>query len=217
MDTNIRVLTDKLQNGGIRTVLIIDAEDSPINEAIMSFLAPMLAGISGAVNTATEPKPISEVKGLKPVAKETEPVPTEEDFRRMESSAAGDPDLGPTVSIGLYQGVYPAQALNKDGVKALVELFNVAKKLPDGSEKNAITSECKIFMANKLVVWVSRINARQDTIDFLDAVKGIAPVDKLANGYGFTSCRDLCNLGSDDEIKVLFDAVVTSLQERGRR
>jgi hypothetical protein len=235
-DTNIRVITDALSDGGTRTIVIIDGSDPSICNSVNSFLASLL---SGAQNPRASAEFATEVKGLAPVNKPSAPIPVFEDSGQEQLAKEDDKQVpqqdniqasiqGPitkeetdktdniTMSAGPYKGLRPDEALNKHGIAALTALYDYAKTL-SGSEKNAVSCECKKFMAGKLTILAEDAMTRADMISFIDGVSKIAPLDKLAKGYSFQNYKTLCELSKEDELKSYFDTVVQSLQERGSR
>jgi hypothetical protein len=220
-EASVRVLTDKIDGGGTRTIVIIDScGDQPIGEAVAALLAPLLAGQQ---NAAPNEKRKEEVKGLLPLSKPESIAPTASDIERMEAAAKGEQKTGaksgaePVISTGEYKGLKPAEALDRYRIKALAKLFDHAKGLPDCSEKTAIVRECRNFMSGKLPILAADATTRHDMTALIEDVAKIAPLDKLAQGYSFQDYKSLCRLGRDDEIKAFFDAVVQSLQDRGQR
>ena len=234
MSTNIRLLKD-----GSRMVVVIDGTDATVAEAINGLIAQFLAtrqmteaGCKGneerasgndeeiggpAESAATPQEPLrGEVPGLEPVAMAEISIPTEAEIERMETITEGETPKPATVSGGEYAGDAPAEALHRDGIKALASLFEHAKGLPqDSTEKSLIRDECRTYLSGSFAFEASKYTTREEKLDFLDLAAKITPINSLTNGLGLMEFDRFKDFASSDDVDQLFKTVITSLVQRG--
>ena len=227
MSTNIRLLKD-----GDRMIIVIDGADKTVAEAVNNLITMFLANQqseaenesgneanatggswAGSVQRASLR---SEVPGLEPVPMVEINIPTEAEIERMETIAEGESITLTTVSGGIYAGETPADALYRDGIKALAELFEYVKDLPqNSSEKDMICSICKTYLSGSFEIEASRYTSREERLEFLETAAKITPINSLANGLGLMEYDRFKDFASDDNVEQLYKTVVASLVQRG--
>jgi len=211
MDMILRILRD----GEERLVIVVDGASIEVQEAIIRSVG------AAAINPAASPSapmPLTEqVEGLQPPSIAYETPPTESELEKMEPAVIGAPYKGVVLSSGPYKGKTPYEALDEFRYLALAPLFAMARQMTKNSaERNGIVKDCKSYMANRLRRDTQHITEMFDMKTFMNAVSAMAPMDELANGFGFSSYPELCELGTADDIGRMYESVVLSIENRGR-
>ena len=155
------------------------------------------------------------VPGLEPAAIVSIDVPTDDEMDRMEAVASGQAVEPVKMSGGDYAGKTCLEALGKDGIKALARMFQYAKTLKNGEERDTVVSVCKAYLSGNFMFEVSNCTTRFDKTKFLDTVADITPIDEISHGLGMLKYKDFKTLASDDDVDQLFKAVSSSLMKRG--
>lgn len=138
-------------------------------------------------------------------------IPTMEEISHMEDFTTSY-SKGVIICNGKYKGMTAAQALSQDKEIALTELFDYAKRLPNGThEKEEIVKHCKQYMFN-LPNMKYYYTTRKAKLDFLFVISKIVTLQPFIMGY--RSLADFSNVAQDMEIERVFDAVTQSLQDR---
>jgi hypothetical protein len=192
-----------------RTVIAIDGAAEGLDKAIFALVSDFCAGGDGREFCGEVP-----VLGLAPPPKDEEKF-SEEEVSAMEPYAPSGACETPTAD-GEAKGGDPSDALRNGREKALSELFERAKVLPDCPEKKDILTACRNYLTQVLPVQAEEIADREGRVSFLTAVSGMIG-GGLATSYGFRDTEELCRNGSDDEIEDAFKTATNSLVKRGER
>lgn len=191
---------------GNRTILIFEGGTREQDEAAYN----MLLTYYNLLNPGAEPE---KVEGLKPAKEETmaASLPTDgttaaQDFGRIRQ-------LSETVlHSGNYLGLTPAQALKKGRESALVEMFSMARNLPQGEEFDGIVSACRAYMM-EMTPENDIYLTRPERVKFFETMSKIQNVDDIVRGY--SSLDSFCKFAPDEEFNTRYTAFRQSLRERG--
>lgn len=191
---------------GNRTILIFEGGTREQDEAAYK----MLLTYYNLLNPGSEPE---KVEGLKPTKEETlaASLPTDEtaaaqDYGRVRK-------LSKTVlHSGSYLGLTPEQALKKGRESALVEMFSMARNLPQGDEFDGIVSACRTYMM-EMTPENDIYLTRPERVKFIETMSKIQNVDDIVRGY--SSLDSFCKFAPDEEFNTRYTAFRQSLRERG--
>lgn len=214
--TNIKMLKDKG-----RTIIIITGADRERDEAayqiVSSYMfhsteAPAPALVSS--NTST-PLPIAEVRGLEAPTEKDSGIPDEEQISQMEDYSLFRQRGLHTIGSGVYKGMSPFEALQRDREKALLSLFNLAKEMTHCEERAEIISACKQYMANLPATANGFYDTREQKVAFIQTVAGMTPITQFVNGY--PDVDSFCMGATELEIDTTFYNLAWYLADRGCR
>jgi hypothetical protein len=208
-DKEENIMRIKMAKDRGRTVIAIDGAAEGLDKAIFALVSDFCAGGDGREFCGEVP-----VLGLAPPPKDEEKF-SEEDVAVMEPYTPSGAHEAPAADGGT-KGDDPLDALRKGREKALSELFERAKVLPDCPEKKDILRACRNYLTRDLPVQAEETAGREDRVSFLLAVSGMIGRG-LATSYGFRDMKELCRNGSDDEIEDAFKTATDSLVKRGER
>lgn len=191
---------------GNRTILIFEGGSREQDEAAYN----MLLTYYNLMNPGSDPE---KVEGLKPAKEETMAASLPTDGATDAQDYGYVRHLSKTVlHSGTYLGLTPTQALKKGREDALVEMFCMAKKLPQGEEFDGIVSACRTYMMD-MTPENDIYLTRPERVKFIETMSKIQKVDDIVRGY--SSLDSFCKFAPDEEFNTRYAAFRQSLRDRG--
>lgn len=216
-------LNCKMVKDDQRTIIVIEGATSERDKLVADILNiycgdPQLPQDSADTSTnngdlhSNPELTIQNVEGLEPIPEvEDTSIPSMEEISQMEDFSKNFA-RGIAICGGKYKGMTTPQALNRDREVALVELFEYAKTLPNGThEKEEIVKHCKQYMyelPNSQYLY----QTKDDKLNFLATISKMADLQSFIMGY--RHLNDFIESAQDAEIDRVFESVTQFLQDR---
>ena len=182
----------RLYKAGKRTIIEIDGADECFEGIVLKFLSTCLE---------------------KPVRAECLDVELAGPLDRCRNRKEYQKEI--VLTDGAYKGVSATEALQKDGEIALVTLYEYARVIRDGAEKEDVCEACKHYMATVLKEKKASIKAASDMETFIRTVAPLIDSQKLLRMFTYGELDDFIAFASYDEKRLAFEAVINSLIRRG--
>lgn len=121
-----------------------------------------------------------------------------------------------TISEGEYKGMTPSAALYQGKEKALVELFQAAKSMPAGENKEQLRRACKQYMAQEIPN-EEELTTEEEITEYIRTVYPMMNEKAILQGLGYQKITEFLEFAAMEEKRLAYQAIRLSLIERGQR